>query len=262
MKTNREDLAIRLTEERSRLGYSQADFARRLDMSREGLRLYETGQRGMGAEFLAAAATIGLDVQNVVTGVRSMNASDGGGATVLHVNSKGPVVGFVHQGATVNQIHNHHHVTKTVADVKPGEEHISEQQAAHLHELVARVISAESRTKEKPVTHRAVWSRLNARCKVTQYRLIRKEDFDLAVQYLQQWIDRAEDVASQRANQTTARTRLLAYIRIHTQHIEREFLSYLKRAFRTNRLDDLDDEQLREVHDWVSEAKGMIQPGR
>ena len=36
MDIDRESIAIRLTEERARKGYSQADFARQLDVTREG----------------------------------------------------------------------------------------------------------------------------------------------------------------------------------------------------------------------------------
>lgn len=47
----REDMGIRLVEERSRLGYSQADFAHQTDVSRESLRLNEIGRTGISAEF-------------------------------------------------------------------------------------------------------------------------------------------------------------------------------------------------------------------
>ncbi|KYK76027.1 helix-turn-helix domain-containing protein, partial [Aggregatibacter actinomycetemcomitans] len=67
----REDMGIRLVEERSRLGYSQANFAHQTEVSRETLRLNELGKSGISAEFLGRAAQLGVDVQYVVTGIRS-----------------------------------------------------------------------------------------------------------------------------------------------------------------------------------------------
>ncbi|MDO9834731.1 transcriptional regulator, partial [Glaesserella parasuis] len=67
----REDMGIRLVEERTRLGYSQANFAHQTEVNRETLRLNELGRSGISAEFLGRAAQLGVDVQYVITGIRS-----------------------------------------------------------------------------------------------------------------------------------------------------------------------------------------------
>ena len=59
----------RLTEERARLGASQADFARFADLTDRAQRLYEKGERFPDARYLAAIAAAGVDVLYVITGV-------------------------------------------------------------------------------------------------------------------------------------------------------------------------------------------------
>ncbi len=76
LSTLRIDIARRLREERERVGYSASAFAREADISREGLRLNESGKRGVSGDLLARAARLGVDVQYVVTGVRSSNLWD------------------------------------------------------------------------------------------------------------------------------------------------------------------------------------------
>lgn len=70
------DMGARLVEERNRIGYSQSDIAHQLDISREALRLAESGASLPGAAILAGLATFGIDVQYLLTGVRSTNADD------------------------------------------------------------------------------------------------------------------------------------------------------------------------------------------
>ena len=70
MSNLREDIALRLTEERGRLGYSKANLAHIAEISNEQLRLYELGRTGMPVEFLARIFELGFDIQYVTVGVR------------------------------------------------------------------------------------------------------------------------------------------------------------------------------------------------
>ncbi len=69
------EIGVRLREERSRLGYSQADICNSCGISKRSYIHYESGDRSPDAEFLGAASKIGMDVQYVVTGIRSENSS-------------------------------------------------------------------------------------------------------------------------------------------------------------------------------------------
>lgn len=64
-------IGARLREERKRLRMTQADFAQVAGLSRVTQRYYENDERSPDAEYLAAVAAIGVDVQYVITGQRS-----------------------------------------------------------------------------------------------------------------------------------------------------------------------------------------------
>lgn len=66
----------RLKEERERLGFSQTDFAALAGASKNSQYNYEKGDRSPDAEYLAAIAAHGVDVQFVVTGERVAPALD------------------------------------------------------------------------------------------------------------------------------------------------------------------------------------------
>ena len=63
----------RLRGERERLEFSQAGLARALAISRETIRLYETGEIAPGSEVLARMASLGFYVQYILTGTYSKN---------------------------------------------------------------------------------------------------------------------------------------------------------------------------------------------
>ena len=73
MEILKEDIAQRISEERERIGYNQTGFARQLEITAETLRRYEMGLRDASLDFLVKAATLGVDVQYVLTGIRSIN---------------------------------------------------------------------------------------------------------------------------------------------------------------------------------------------
>lgn len=64
-------LGERLKEERTRLGFSQTEFAELVGASKRSQIGWEQGRSSPGAEALAVWASSGLDVLYVVTGSRS-----------------------------------------------------------------------------------------------------------------------------------------------------------------------------------------------
>jgi transcriptional regulator with XRE-family HTH domain len=70
------DIAARFRSERERLGFSANAFAHFVGRSGEGFRRFEAGETSMKFDALAAAARLGVDVQYVITGVRSENLDD------------------------------------------------------------------------------------------------------------------------------------------------------------------------------------------
>lgn len=68
-------IAVRLKEERTRLGYSQAEFAEIAGAHRKSQGNYESGERVPDAAYLAAIAAAGADVHYIVTGEGEVPAS-------------------------------------------------------------------------------------------------------------------------------------------------------------------------------------------
>ncbi len=61
----------RLKEERQRLGLNQTDFGALAGVQKQAQLKYEKGERSPDADYLAAVAQAGTDVQYIITGVRS-----------------------------------------------------------------------------------------------------------------------------------------------------------------------------------------------
>lgn len=263
MDNLRADIAIRLVEERTKTGYSQADFARKLDISREGLRLYEMGQRGISAEFLSSAAALGVDVQYVLTGIHSQNQSQASQAMqpAVNVSPQGSanVVQFAQPGASINMVTTQRYVTTTKADVKPGVEHITEKQAAKLTELVKTILELEGKVKKKPASYRSVWGALNSHCGVTKYRLIPLDLYPKAEKYLYQWIGRLNSTATAKNKDNSEwRKRKYSYIKINIKGMESWFEAYLFKKFQVSSIADLTDDELDTAYKAVAAKKRSL----
>lgn len=257
MKNDRGDISIRLKEERTRLGFTQADFARKLGVSREGLRLYENGAREIGAEFLAQAVQLGADVQYILTGIRSKNVEEAEKAAqpTVHV-SGGSANVIAHNNGNVTMIATQRHTTVTKAEVKPGIEHITIEQQAKLTDLVHKIVELEGKLKKQPKSFRSVWGALNAHCGVTRYVLIAIEDYERAEKYLRQWIGRLNSMASAPVKDGDAwRKRHYAYIKINCKDDPSWLDRYMAKTFGASSLTELDNTQLERTYRAVAARK-------
>lgn len=257
MQNDRVEISIRLKDDRTRLGYSQADFARKLEISREGLRLYENGAREIGAEFLAKAVQLGVDVQYVLTGIRSSNVEEAERAAQPVVNVSGGSANVIaHNSGSVTMIATQRHTTVTKAEVKPGDEHITIEQQAKLTGLVQEVVALEAKLKQKPKSFRSVWGALNAHCGVTRYVLIAAADYGKAEKYLRQWIGRLNSMASAPVKDGDAwRKRHYAYIKINCKDDPAWLDRYLAKTFGVSSLTELNNDQLERAYRAVAARK-------
>lgn len=64
----------RLREEREQLGFNQTAFGAIGGVQKQAQLKYEKGERFPGADYLAAVAKVGADVQYIVTGIRCPGA--------------------------------------------------------------------------------------------------------------------------------------------------------------------------------------------
>lgn len=258
----REDMGIRLVEERTRLGYSQANFAHQTEVNRETLRLNELGRSGISAEFLGRAAQLGIDVQYVITGIRSKNAEEvSSPAKNFDGNNNNVIYGdnSVINSGTINNIKTEKYTTKTKAIVEPNEIHISEDTARTLQDLVKEIVELEEKVKKAPKSYQAVWSSLNKHCGVATYRLIPVEKTDKAIAYLRKWIGRLSSSKSAPKKVGNAwRSKKYAYIKINTKGLEDWLMLHLQNKYAVSSITELDDAQLQKVYQSVATKKRSL----
>lgn len=252
-------IAERFRDERESVGYNQAAAARALGVTRETLRNIENGQSDFKISLLLAASQLGMDAQFILSGVRSTNVAAVEKAVVqppsLTVNGTVAGVGMAGAGAVVNITNTNKHTTKVVAQTTPGDEHISIEERAALKRLVDEVAETEARLRKMPKSHRAIWSALNAHCRVSSYHLIAKEDFEKARRYLHQWMGRLNAGKSAAVvNGEAWRKKRYAYIKINTKDPEDDaaLMAYIKRNFHTDSLTELANDELEQTYRYVA----------
>lgn len=258
----KEDMAVRLIEERSRVGYSQSNFAHQTGKSRQQIHNYEMAKSEMTVEFLGQASQLGLDIQYIVTGVKSSNTDEvmkaetnDGVTNNIQGNVSNSV--FTGSGSTVNQINTKKHITRTKAEVKAGNEHLTDEQKAHLRRLVDEIVDMETkyRTAKSAKSHVAVWSSLNKHLKVTSYHLIPLEKYEKATKYLQQWIGRLNSLKKvPKTDNQNWRKRQYSYIHTNIKklNLDEWYRDYLNDKFNTNSSKNLNDDDLKKMYQAVA----------
>jgi len=130
--------------------------------------------------------------------------------------------------------------------IQPGPQHITDTQAAEIHELVAKVVAVSG----KPFPF--VWETIRRRFRFRAYRLMEREKYEDVRRYLRTWIASAE-AQEGKGNPATAsanRKRLLA--RIHAEAKKQKGLldrvkTYAYDRFEVQSLGDLSPDELGEV---------------
>ncbi|PIT55761.1 hypothetical protein BHC44_02170 [Snodgrassella alvi] len=191
------DLAINLINERERLGYSRKNFAAQTNVSSESLRLYESGKVNMSAEFLLAATKLGVDIQFIFTGIRSMNLDVVSSKNKEEITENVYAVGNLISGNVNNSVIAaseavvHH--TQIYSNKRENEKnkeiiYITDKEIRNLQELVRQIVETEKILKKKPRTARSVWQSLSAYCNTSSYKCIALKDYEKAETYLKKWL--------------------------------------------------------------------------
>lgn len=259
---NIQETAIRLVEERARLGMSQNSVAEKTGKSRGQYINYETGRSEMTVGFLFEIAQLGFDVQYIITGEPSQNVQENHNLKDIpqgQVNNiQGSVSGVIAgAGSTVHQVNTQKHITKTTAEVKPGIEHITDEQRASLKRLVDEIVELESkyRTAQSAKGHQTVWLSLNKKMKVPKYSLIPLDKYEVARKYLQSWIGRLSDTKTAKKTDTDAvRKRQYAYIHTNLQKLGLEdwYRNYLQERHGVTSSTELDNVRLKQAYQAVA----------
>ena len=128
-------------------------------------------------------------------------------------------------------------------EIQRGPEHITEEQAAEIRELVSKVVKVSDKSFQ------FVWEQLKKKFRFASYRLLQGERFEEVRKYLRTWIASAGAPLAA-ATPPDTRKRLLA--RIHAEASKRYGLldqvhAYIHGRFGTRSLGDLAPGQLHEV---------------
>lgn len=273
-----EDIADRLISERVRLGYSKADFAREIDITRNTLRTYEAAQSNIPSNILVRMGSLGVDVMYVLFNTKNRVQSETlaekvrieGEVQAEKIINSGTMNNSViaGSGSTVNNINTTQHVTKTKAEVRPGIEHIADEQASELQKLVDDIVVIEgSGIKKVPRTHKAVWAALNRRMKVPSYRLIKLEQFEEAKKYLRSTIGRLMSQSSAKKKLPGNEWRNRKYRFIHASfkelpELEAWFSKHIASKYRVESKSDLSDEELEKAYTSLANKKRELMKKR
>ncbi|MBR0573713.1 MULTISPECIES: helix-turn-helix domain-containing protein [Pasteurellaceae] len=282
----------RLKIERTRLGLKQTEFAEYCGVKSIAQSNYERGNRKPDSDYLQKAYELGVDIQYLITGKPShtnINTEEAfllqqfrqltseqkkmmlgfllGGFTGMNqpTKSNSPVVGGNNSGSVIvgdksviNNIKTEKIVTRTKAEVKPNETHISEKMARKIKDLVDEIVQLESKVKRYPKGYPAVWGSLNKHCGVTQYHLIPLECYPKAEKYLRQWIGRlSSSKSAPKKVGSEWRKKKYAYIKLNTkQYNLNEWLdNYLYTKYGVISISELNDTELQKVYLAVSSKK-------
>lgn len=101
---------------------------------------------------------------------------------------------------------------KVVADVKPGEEHITDAEAARLHQLVHDL------HKRTATPHQRIWTSLLRNVKAPTYRLIALDAFPQAESYLLKWLARSTPADE---DEERSRLRHIKYIKTNQRNLSK-----------------------------------------
>lgn len=163
----------------------------------------------------------------------------------INIQGNGNIVGnnntYIHAEKVEHKVH---------AEVRPGEEHITETQAATIQRLVGEIVRLESLARRKPKSFNAVYNALNRRFGVTRYRLHRRENWPRIETYLRQWIGRLSSTASARRNDDQWRKRKYAYIKTNARQfsLHDALDALLRDRYAVTSLIELNDEDLERVY--------------
>ena len=144
-------------------------------------------------------------------------------------------------------IHTEKFIQKVVAEVKPGDEHITDAQAATLHEKIQEFVDLYNLVKHLQVTKAHFWSRLNRYCHVPKYRLIKEADFYKAIRWCNQQLAILSDAkTAQKKNPGKLRNRQISFIQINIKQlgIESNYRNYLLHTFHKISTGELDQAEL------------------
>lgn len=137
--------------------------------------------------------------------------------------------------------------------IRPGEHHLSSEQAHTIRQLVNDIVQAEKHSKKTPRNHAAVWTSLKRKFKFSKYELVEQHKYDEIVSYLRQTLGRLKrsKQARKAPDWRTSRYRYI-YTKIKEQALLEWKDEYLESNFGVGSMKDLSDSELQAFYDVVA----------
>jgi hypothetical protein len=148
-------------------------------------------------------------------------------------------------------------IRHVVAEVKPGTEHISDEQASELLTRIHELADLHNLVKRSKVTPQYYWSRLNRYCKVPKYRLIKATYYQKALAWCRKQLGILRSTKTAEKKDPDWRKKKIAFIQINLKNLDLEplYRQYLAETFKKLSTADLNDEQLKRAYNWIATQK-------
>lgn len=172
----------------------------------------------------------------------------------INVRGDGNVIGnnntYIHTEKVVHEVR---------PQVTPGNEHITDEQAATIQYLVKEIVRLEAIAKSKPKSYQAVYSALNRRFKAPQYRLLKLVDYDAIEKYLRGWIGRLNASSSARKDPDWRKGRYASIkTKVRMWGWEDRLAGILWEEFGVTSIKSLSDGDLKRVSDRLTRWQNAI----
>jgi len=142
--------------------------------------------------------------------------------------------------------------------IQPGPEHIDDVQRRSLFDLRIEWVTLHNTLKKQPLTDAAAWARINKAAGSTSYHLIRREMYEVAVQYIRREMAILRSMKSAPRKDAGWRNGRIGQIKARCKgQFEGVdiYKPYIKKNFRADSLTELSDDELQKTYLYVFKKK-------
>lgn len=160
----------------------------------------------------------------------------------------------------------HQVVEKPIVVAKPGAEHITQEEARSIKDLVDLIVALEKATRDSPLGYQAVWNELTKAVNVTRYLLIPRARYGEAKAFLEAWVERLRHARLMKTDSPVeeARRNHTAYIigTVESRGWRVLWGAWFAREFGGRSLDQLNSDELWLAYQRVATMAAADEPGR
>jgi hypothetical protein len=142
--------------------------------------------------------------------------------------------------------------------IQPGPEHIDDAQRRVLFDLRAEWVALHNTLKKRSLTDAAAWARINKAAGSTSYHLIRRDKYEVAVQYVRREMAILRSMKSAPRKDDEWRTKKIGAIKARCKNqfggVD-VYKPYIKKNFGAVSLADLATDELQKTYAYVMAKK-------